>query len=496
MSSTESNHPSAKALRSLINEAQFHLIFDSLSFGVAVKDLEGNILQSNKAIQKFLNYSKDELSKKNTNDVTFPEDYELIDRQRHMLKTGAQDCFSGMKRYLRKDGITVWGQYSHNLIRDPEGQPCLIFCIIEDAHHLRETQQMVELLADFPRSNPNPIFSFDSQGVLMYLNPRAKKLFEDSKEVSPLSVLPEDICNIVKKSYETEEQASGLTTSVGQEHFSWFICPIPNKNSVHVYGFETTEQTRLLNLVRHIQKMESIGRLAGGIAHDFNNILGVISNFAELTLMDPNMTDSIKANLEQIISTVERASGLTKQLLTFSRGQQMTPTNLDLNHIIGDVSKMLVRIVGENVRVSFLPTEEQIFINADKTMIEQVIVNLVVNARDAMPDGGEVTIKTHPVTLTDNELAQIPNATGRDYALIKIKDSGTGIDESILPHIFEPFFSTKNKGKGTGLGLSIVYGIVKQHKGWIKVESEKGQFTEFKIFIPRTQEGTNEEGEE
>jgi len=216
MSTSESTHPSAKALRSLINEAQFHLIFDTLSFGVCVKDLAGNILQSNKAIQKFLNYSKDELSKKNTNDVTFPEDYELTDRQLHLLKTGAQDTFSGMKRYLRKDGITVWGQYSHNLIRDPEGNPCLIFCIVEDAHHLRETQQMVELLADFPRSNPNPIFSFDAQGSLMYLNPKAKKLVESSKDPSPLSVLPPDIANIVKKSYQTEEQVSGLENSIGK----------------------------------------------------------------------------------------------------------------------------------------------------------------------------------------------------------------------------------------------------------------------------------------
>jgi len=248
---------------------------------------------------------------------------------------------------------------------------------------------------------------------------------------------------------------------------------------------DTTETKRLQAQFQHAQKMEAIGRLAGGVAHDFNNILGVIVGYCELSLgmLDPELP--VANNLVQIKLAADRAANLTRQLLAFSRKQVMSPRILDLNAVVNEVSKMLTRLVGEDITLSFKPSVPLGSVKADAGQIQQVLMNLVVNARDAMPEGGEITIETANVELDENYRREHEPVTPGGYVMLSVRDTGCGMDEAIKARIFEPFFTTKEPGKGTGLGLASVYGIVKQSGGYVWVYSELGRGTAFKIYFPR-----------
>ncbi|MGA1876165.1 MAG: MASE3 domain-containing protein [bacterium] len=232
------------------------------------------------------------------------------------------------------------------------------------------------------------------------------------------------------------------------------------------------------------QKMEAIGILAGGVAHDFNNLLSIISGHVTLALMKMNKTDPVFRNLEQIHLTAHRAANVTRQLLLFSRKQPMEPTSLNLNEVIDNLLKMLHRLIGEDMAIA-LDQESNLWpVLADEGTLEQVIMNLTVNARDAMPKGGTLTIRTENITLSEESLRNIPEAREGQFVRLSIEDTGTGMDKETMSRIFEPFFTTKGLGKGTGLGLAVVYGIVKQNEGWINVYSEPQQGSVFKIYLP------------
>ena len=239
------------------------------------------------------------------------------------------------------------------------------------------------------------------------------------------------------------------------------------------------------------QKMEAVGRLAGGVAHDFNNLLVTIQGNTELVMMEPHLSDRIKDNLQQVFNACNRAAKLTEQLVTFSRRQIIEPKVVNLNDILLDTGKMLPRLIGEDVELVSLPAENLGPVRVDPGQIEQVIVNLAINARDAMPEGGKMTFETANVTLDEDYARQHPGATPGGYVMLAISDTGGGMTEEVKEHIFEPFFTTKEIGKGTGLGLATCYGIVKQSGGNIWVYSEPGQGTTFKIYLPRV----DEEGE-
>jgi CheY-like chemotaxis protein len=230
--------------------------------------------------------------------------------------------------------------------------------------------------------------------------------------------------------------------------------------------------------------MEAIGQLAGGIAHDFNNILTAIIGFGNLLKMEMSSDDMLRSYVTQILNSAERAANLTQALLAFSRKQIINPKPVDLNEIIRTLEKLLSRIIGEDIELSVFLTDKDLTVMADPTQIEQVLMNLATNARDAMPDGGSLIIRTDVVHIDYEFLKVHGYGKPRNYALIIVEDTGQGMDDETKERIFEPFFTTKEVGKGTGLGLSMVYGIIRQHDGYINVYSESQKGTVFKIYLP------------
>ena len=244
------------------------------------------------------------------------------------------------------------------------------------------------------------------------------------------------------------------------------------------------EKEKMQAQLLHAQKMEAVGTLAGGIAHDFNNLLMVISGYREFLSEKLPAKSPLKNDVEEIGKAVDRASALTGQLLTFSRRQNIQPKLVNLNTIVFNIERMLQRLIGEDIHLkSFLEPHLQ-HVKADPGQLGQVIMNLAVNARDSMPHGGELYIRTENVTLDSVHVKFIPEAQPGDFVCLSILDTGKGVNNDILPRIFEPFFTTKGLGNGTGLGLSIVYGIIKQHGGWINVYSEEGRGAAFNIYLP------------
>lgn len=247
---------------------------------------------------------------------------------------------------------------------------------------------------------------------------------------------------------------------------------------------DVTEQRRLEERLHHASKMEAIGRLAGGVAHDFNNILSVVIMQTDLMAMEEGLSNTAKEGLRQIRAAAERAANLTRQMLMFSRRQAMQPRDLDLNDTVTNLTKMLQRIIGEDVHLELRLYPTPLLTRADVGMLDQVLMNLAVNARDAMPMGGRLIIETTAREFTPAEAATLPDVQPGRYVGLRVSDTGCGIPPEILPHIYEPFFTTKEPGKGTGLGLATVFGIVKQHNGCIQITSEPGRGTTFEIYLP------------
>jgi PAS domain S-box-containing protein len=248
--------------------------------------------------------------------------------------------------------------------------------------------------------------------------------------------------------------------------------------------YDITESKRLEDELRHSQKMEAVGQLAGGVAHDFNNLLMVIQAHNDLIRDRLETSDPARKNALEIENAVTRAAALTNQLLAFSRKQVLRPKVLDLNLLLVDVAKMLHRLLGKNVELNVVPSPSLSGVKADPGQMEQVILNLAVNSRDAMPSGGKLTIQTSDVVLTEVDVRNHEGMPPGQYVRLTVSDTGTGMDSGTQAHMFEPFFTTKAPGRGTGLGLATVYGVVKQSDGWIWLDSEPGRGTTFNIFLP------------
>ena len=273
----------------------------------------------------------------------------------------------------------------------------------------------------------------------------------------------------------------------GEIHY-WLLYkfPIPDRSGHTAFlggiGIDITERRQLEEQLRQSQKMEAIGRLAGGVAHDFNNLLTIISGYGRMVLDDLGPRHKLRTRVEEVLNAADRAAILTSQLLAFSRRQVVQPKVLELNHLISNLEKMLRRVIGEYIELRTILSSDVGKVKADGGQLEQVIMNLSVNARDAMPEGGTLTIETASVSWRKD--CDAPEGPPLPYVRLSVRDTGVGMDARTRTHLFEPFFTTKERGKGTGLGLSTAYGIVKQHGGEIRVESQPGAGTSFDIYLP------------
>jgi PAS domain S-box-containing protein len=247
---------------------------------------------------------------------------------------------------------------------------------------------------------------------------------------------------------------------------------------------DITERRKIEEQLRQIQKMESIGQLAGGVAHDFNNLLAVMQGYLFMVLESDEFSEGTRGELNQVLGATERAANLTRRLLLFSRKQPAQPQPLDLNEAVDKLAQFLRRIIGEDIQLQIRSHSPLPPVEADPGMMEQVVMNLAVNARDAMPKGGSLTITTERLTIDSERALRNPESRMGEFVSLAVQDTGCGIPPEILPRIFEPFFTTKSVGKGTGLGLATAFGIVRQHHGWIEVESRTGEGTTVKVLLP------------
>jgi two-component system, cell cycle sensor histidine kinase and response regulator CckA len=432
-----------------------------------------------------------------------PEDREKVMNWGPTLKSSKQPV-SYEYRIVRADGSIryIWDQGYPILNKEGEvqffvgtGRDVTAWRLAEKA--LRESQ---EYLNNLINCIGDPILVKDRDHKLLLINDafcsQSRLKREDLIGKTALEDLPQDYAQSLLKG-EEEVFVTGkehVTEDVMQDDQGRTITLLTKKSLLRdkagnlqlVLAIrDISEYKRLEAQFLQSQKMEAIGVLAGGVAHDFNNLLNVINGYGELILDALHTEDPVRKDVEQIQEAGQRAAALTAQLLAFGRKQIMQPETIDLNLIITQMSSMLRRLIGEDIEFIVQPLSDLGMIHADPSKIQQVLLNLVVNARDAMPEGGTLTLETLNVNFEDSYIKDHPVANPGDYVMMAISDNGIGMDAQTQAHIFEPFFTTKAKGKGSGLGLATVYGIVKQSGGYIWVYSEPGKGTTFKIYFPR-----------
>jgi len=348
----------------------------------------------------------------------------------------------------------------------------------------KRAEAELEKLAAFAQLNPNPAMELSPRGIVTYANDAAVNLAKSVGSNTPRGILPSNVGMLVRTCLGPPASKLSLETQVAGRTFSWSFHPVAASQVVHTYVEDITERLNLEAQFRQSQKMESVGQLAAGVAHDFNNMLTIIQGHSGMLLAKSAQKPELLESSQAIYFAAERAANLTRQLLMFSRKNVMQPKLLDLREVVAHLSKMLQRLLGETIRLEFQPPLEIPLVQADAGMLEQVIMNLAVNARDAMPRGGRLSIATSAAELDSNYVQSHPEARAGSFVCLQVTDTGCGMDAATMARIFEPFFTTKEVGKGTGLGLATVYGIVKQHEGWIEVTSEVGKGTSFSVFLP------------
>jgi PAS domain S-box-containing protein len=487
-------------------EKYFRALTENALDVLTILDLEGNFIYNSQSINRVLGYDPGELAGKCAFNYVHPDDVQRVLKTFQYAVEHPDQQLIETFRFKRGDGswcyLEVMGQ---NRADDPDIAGVVINTRdISDRKRaeqvLRESEKEYRLLF---HGNPNPMWVFDIETLeFLEVNEAAIEHYGYSREeflsmklgniraVESLVRSVEIADRAIKKEIESAERRecvwrqkkkSGEVIDVAVK---WSPLAFQGRLAALALGNDVTAQKRLEEQFRQAQKMEAIGQLAGGVAHDFNNILTVINGHASLLMASGELSPAATKSAQQVVQAAGRAASLTRQLLTFSRRQMMEPRRLDLNEAVGNMTKMLDRILGEHVSLEVHYSPHPAFVQADAGMMEQVVLNLAVNGRDAMPKGGKLNVIISMIELRARDLEQRPEARAGRFAMLTMADSGHGIEPETMRRIFEPFFTTKEVGKGTGLGLATVYGIVKQHQGWVEVESEVGKGTTFFVFIP------------
>ena len=485
-------------------EELFHLISENAADMIAVVDMEGRRLYNSLSYQKALGYSPEELQASSSFEQIHPDDRERV------KKAAEEARRSGIGKTLEyrlrhKNGTWLVLESTSSVIRNAKGEPEKLVIVNRDVTERKRAEEALRRSESGFRSvvedAPYGIYRTSLTGRFLQVNPALQKMlgYESTEEL-----LRRDLANHIFRhagEYQRLTELLAHTEEIKDLEMEWkrldgtpitVRCSgrrINDESGVpayfEVFAEDVTEKRVLEKQLRMAQKMEAIGRLSGGIAHDFNNLLGVIIGYSGVLKKRLGPDNALCEHALEIEKAGQRAASLTKQLLAFSRQQVLTPAVLNLNSLATDMEKMLPRLLGEDIEVSLTLDPELGNVKADQSQIEQVIMNLAVNARDAMPTGGKLKVQTSNVELDQAYTWNHPGSKAGEYVLLTVTDTGMGMDAGTLTHIFEPFFTTKERGKGTGLGLATVYGVVKQSNGYIWVDSAPGKGASFQIYLPR-----------
>ncbi|HEY5298870.1 MAG TPA: PAS domain S-box protein [Verrucomicrobiae bacterium] len=483
------------------SQRRFRDLFENSPDAIFVEDLDGTVLDVNLAGCVLHGLTREQLIGKNSlNDLIPAAHRENARRDFQKLTSGALSLSEG-------ESLTVDGKITPVEVRagriEFSGQPALLLHVrdITERRTAETARKSSELLFHSVWENSvDGMRLTDETGVTIAVNGafcNLVKMEASAMEGKSFAIIyagsekPAEMIEIRHQNFLRRELPAKTERSYNLHNghqamfeMSHSFVEVPGQPLLMLSLFrDITTQRRLEEQLRQSQKMEAIGQLAGGVAHDFNNILTVIHGHASL-LGSSDLDEASARSAQQITQAAERAAGLTRQLLTFSRRQLIQPKKLDMNRIVGRMTDMLGRLLGEDIALKLNYSQSLAIVEADVGMMEQVLLNLAVNARDAMPRGGQLSVRISVVELNDSPLNGHPEARLGKFVCVSKTDTGTGIAPENLSHIFEPFFTTKEVGKGTGLGLATVYGIVKQHQGWIEVESALGKGSTFRIFIP------------
>jgi PAS domain S-box-containing protein len=493
--------------RLLEREQLFRLISENAADMIAVVDMDGRRIFNSLSYERVLGYSAEELKKSSGLDEIHPDDRERVrEAAAHARRTGIGTTLE--YRIRHKNGSWCHLESTSSVIRNAKGEPEKLVIVNRDISERKKAVEALELSEASFRSvvedAPYGIYRCTIDGRFLRVNPALQRMlgYESQQELLESDAISDvfrespDFHRLVEllaqagefRDVEVEWKRKDNTSitvrcSGRSLHESIDVTPC-----FEVFAEDVTERRVLERQLRMAAKMEAVGRLSGGIAHDFNNLLGVIIGYSQVLRRKAGPDSPLREYVEEVEKAGQRAVSLTRQLLAFSRQQILTPAVLDLNTLVADMEKMLPRLIGEDIAVSINLDPELGRVKADHGQIEQVVMNLAVNARDAMPAGGKLVVKTANAVLDETYARHHAGAKPGRYVMLAVSDSGVGMSPETLAHIFEPFFTTKEVGKGTGLGLATVYGVVKQSGGYIWVDSKPGKGANFQVFLPRIEE--------
>jgi PAS domain S-box-containing protein len=494
------------------SEEKHRILFEYSAHGILMADIETKKFGfANPAICRMFGYSEEELTGLGLADIHPADSLEIVEAEFEALALGRKQAARSIP-CLRKNKTIFYSDIVATPVKIEGRKYSLGF--FQDITERKKAEEELyyerQRFQNLIQNAPFGMLMADKNDRFIYINPKFSEIFgyelkdipdgrkwfelaypdaEYRKEV--ISAWIDDL-----KSYGTGEKRPRIyevTCKGGARKIIHFI-PVRLQTGEHLISCEDiTERITLENQLRHSQKMESVGRLAGGVAHDFNNMLQAIMGYAELALLKIRMGSPADSYLIQIKQAAQRSADLVRQLLAFARKQTVSPRVLDLNETVPSILKILKQLIGENIKLVWKPDEKIWPVKMDPVQIDQILANLIVNARDSIQDSGVISIQTQSAAVDEIYCRIKPGLIPGKYSLLMVSDTGSGMDKETLSHIFEPFYTTKDIGEGTGLGLSTVYGIVKQNGGFIDVHSEPDYGTTFKIYLPACFEEAGEE---